>query len=51
MSRYLVADYSNFNKYGGVEKNAELIIKIERLIKLKIKRAKYKYELFLLLFK
>lgn len=52
MEKYLVADYSNFNKYGGVEKNAELITKdIERLIKLKIKRAKYKYELFLLLFK
>tara|TARA_Y200000002_G_scaffold275697_1_gene229954 strand:- start:2320 stop:3294 length:975 start_codon:yes stop_codon:yes gene_type:complete len=52
LKKFIVADYSNFSTYGGVEKNAELITKdIEKIGKLKIKRINYKSQIFPLFFK
>ena len=52
MDNFVVADFSNFGEYGGIEKNAELITKdIEKKTNIKIKRTKNKYQLLTLFLK
>ena len=52
MKSFIIADYTNFGKYGGIEKNAELITNdLEKQLDLKIKRVVKKSDLIILLIK
>ena len=52
LKSFIIADYTNFGKYGGIEKNAELITNdLEKQLDLKIKRVEKKSDLIILLIK
>ena len=52
MEIFIVADFSNFSKYGGAEKNAQLITQdIEDKLKIKIKKIYTRKDLFFIFLK